>query len=147
MNKGKGKNQGFEEKSGIYVDPRHEEHSLDLPFWRDNKKLWALKIPEETMNIDELKWMMEVPFWEDEKRNIVLTPNEVLKDLDHFPKHRDRILGCDTLFPLHIMKNKKGEWVTLDGLHRLAKLILEGERVVKVKKVSEEQVWLTKRNG
>lgn len=49
-------------KKEIYVDPRHEEHAFDLPFWRDNEKLWALEVPVEKMDISELTWIFDIPF-------------------------------------------------------------------------------------
>ncbi len=137
----------FEEKEkDIYVDPRHEEHSFDLPFWRDNKKLWALDIPIEDMDINELLWILDVPFWEDEGGNIVLTPREVMRDLDSYPEHKKRITESDTTYPLDIMKNKRGEWLTLDGLHRFVKLYSEGVSVVHVRKIPPEIIHLTARD-
>ncbi|MBU1349139.1 hypothetical protein KJ781_03675 [Patescibacteria group bacterium] len=127
----------------IFVDPRHVEHSFDLPFWRDDRKLWALKIPAEDMDIDDLRWILDVPFWEDTEGNIVITPSDVIRDMDRFPDHRDRILRCDTSHPIDIMKNRKGEWLTLDGLHRLVKQILEGKKTIRVRKIPPEMVHLT----
>ena len=129
----------------IYVHPLHEEHSFNLPFWRDNKKLWALEVPVEDMKVDELLWILDVPFWEDDQGNIVLTPNEVLQSLDQYPEHRDLLEKCDTSYPLDIMKNPKGEWGILDGLHRFAKLIQEGKTVVRVRKIPPELIHLTAR--
>ncbi len=126
--------KGDKNKKEITVHPKHIEHAFDFDFWRDNKKLWALHIPTEPMDIKELRWIMDVPFWEDTDGNIVLTPNQVLKNLNQYPDHRDRIMRCDTSFPLHIAKNKKGKWLTLDGLHRLAKLIVDGVETVQVKR-------------
>lgn len=134
-------------KKEIYVDPRHTEHALDLPFWRNNKKLWALEVPVETMNIAELRWMLTIPFWEDARGNIVITPQEVIEHPDQYPKHWDKIKHSDTTYPLDIMCNKKGEWLTLDGLHRLVKLIVEGKTTVRVRKIPPELVHLTARDG
>ena len=127
----------------IYVDPRHKEHALDLPFWRDNQKLWELEIPVEEMNIDELLWILDVPFWEDEGGNITITPREVINNPDKYPSHRDKIEAADTSYPIDIMKNKKGEWLTLDGLHRLVKLYLNKEPKIKVRKIPPELIHLT----
>lgn len=139
--------QDFEsENSEIYVDPRQLEHAIDLPFWRDNEKLWALKVPAEDMNIEELFWILELPFWEDKKGNIVITPNEVIHNLDQYPEHRDRIKNCDTSHPIDIMKNKKGRWLTLDGLHRLVKLVMQKEKTVRVRKIPPELIHLTARD-
>ena len=135
-----------DDKSGkeIYVDPLHEEHAFeDMPFWRDNSKLWALDVPVETMDIEELEWILDVPFWEDDNGNIVITPREVMNNLDAYPDHRDRLNSCDTSYPLDIMKNKKGNWLTLDGLHRLVKLFLEKAKTVQVRKIPPEIVHLT----
>lgn len=133
-------------KKEIHVDPRHEEHSFDLPFWRDNNKLWALKVPVEAMDIGELLWIFDVPFWEDEDGNIVITPREVINHLDDFPYHRDKIKNCDTAYPLDIMKNKKGKWLTLDGLHRLVKMFLNHETKIRVRKIPPELIHLTARD-
>jgi len=133
-------------KKEIYVDPRHKEHSFDLPFWRDNKKLWALEVPVEEMSIDELLWILDVPFWEDKGGNIVITPTEVINNLDDFPYHRDKIKNCDTSYPIDIMKNKKGKWLILDGLHRLVKMHLNKESKIQVRKIPPEKIHLTARD-
>ena len=130
----------------IYVDPRHTPHAFDLPFWRDNNKLWALKVPAEDMDIDELRWILDVPFWEDAEGNIVVIPNEVINDLDRYPIHRDKLKAADTSYPIDIMRNKKGKWLTLDGLHRLVKLVMEGEHTVRVRKIPPELIHLTARD-
>ncbi len=135
------------EEREIYVDPRHTEHAFDLPFWRDNEKLWALDVPTEEMQIDELRWILDIPFWENEQGDIVIAPNEVIQNADQYPGHRDRINGGDTSFPLDIMKNRKGKWLTLDGLHRLVKLVLEGASTVQVRKIPPELIHLTARNN
>lgn len=130
----------------IYVDPRHHEHAFDLPFWRDNQKLWALKVPVEEMNIDELLWIFDIPFWEDKDGNIVITPIEVINNMDTYPFHRDKILNSDTSYPIDIMKNKKGKWLTLDGLHRLVKLHLNKVSKIQVRKIPPELIHLTARD-
>lgn len=130
----------------IYVDPQHEENSFDLPFWRDNEKLWALDVPTEEMSMEELLWILDIPFWENEQGDIVITPREVIQNLDKYPDHRDRIKNSNTSFPLDIMRNKRDKWLTLDGLHRLVKLIIEGENTVNVRKIPLELIHLTARD-
>jgi hypothetical protein len=130
----------------IYVDPRHSEEAFDLNFWRDNGKLWEMEIPTEAMDINELRWILNVPFWEDAEGNITIAPNDVLNSPAAYPEHYDRIINADVSFPIHIMPNKNGKWLTLDGLHRLAKLELNGATSVQVKKVTREQVEQTKRD-
>lgn len=130
----------------LFIDPRHKQHAFDLPFWRDNEKLWALKVPVEDMHIDELLWIFDVPFWEDEQGNIVITPNEVINHPDQYPSHRERIEASDTSYPIDIMKNKKGKWLTLDGLHRLVKLVQQNKSTVRVRKIPPELIRLTARD-
>lgn len=130
----------------IYVDPRHKEHTFDLPFWRDNQKLWALKVPVKKMSVDKLLWILDVPFWEDKKGNIVITPNEVVSNPNKYPLHRNKIKAANTSYPIDIMKNKKGKWLTLDGLHRLVKLVLNKETTVRVRKIPPELIHLTARD-
>lgn len=132
-------------KKEIYVDPRGEEHAFNLPFWRDNKKLWALDVPVEEMPLSEFVWIFDLPFWEDEEGNIVITPRQVMDQLDAFPFHAQKIDNADTAYPIDIMKNKKGEWLTLDGLHRLAKLFLQHATTVRVRKIPPEIIHLTAR--
>ena len=138
--------EDLDPNKAIYVDPRHTEHAFDLPFWRDNEKLWALEVPVEEISVDELLWILDVPFWEDEKGNIVITPNEVINNPEKYPVHRDKIKAADTSYPIDIMKNKKGKWLTLEGLHRLVKLVLAKESTVQVRKIPPELIHLTARN-
>lgn len=131
----------------IYVDPLNEEHGHNLPFWRDNEKLWALDVPTEDMQIDELLWILEMPFWENERGDVVITPREVLRNSNDHPSHHDRIHGSDTSFAIDIMKNKHDMWCTLDGLHRLVKLVIMGETKVRVRKIPPELIHLTARDA
>ena len=133
-------------KKEIYVHPLHEEHAFDLPFWRDNNKLWALDVPVEEMPISEFMWILDVPFWEHAEGNIVITPREVMENPDKYPDHRDRIKSSDASYALDIMKNKKGKWLTLDGLHRLVQLVMAGATTVKVRKIPPEIIHLTARD-
>jgi len=135
-----------EGKKEIRVDPLHTEHAFDLPFWRDNEKLWALKVPAESMSVNELKWILDIPFWEDAEGNIVISANDVLKNPKSFPDHWKRIQEADTSFSVDIMKNKKDRWLTLDGLHRLVKVILDGSETIQVRTIPPELIHLTARN-
>ena len=75
-----------------------------------------------------------------------VTPNEVINNPNKFREHRDKIQAADTSFPIDIMKNKKGKWLTLDGLHRLVKLFLNKETKVRVRKIPPELIHLTARD-
>ena len=129
-------------KKEIYIDPRILEHDFNFPFWIDNIKLWALDVPVEEIDIKELLWIFDFPFWEDSEDNLTITPNEVINDPDKYKLHAEKIKSADTSYPLDIMKNKKGAWLTLDGLHRLVKLALRKETIIKVRKIPPELIPL-----
>lgn len=98
------------------------------------------------MSIDEFLWMLDVPFWEDHQGNIVITPREVIENVNKYPEHRDKIEKCNSSFPIDVMKNKKDEWAILDGLHRLVKLFMKGEKVIRVRKIPREIIHTTARD-
>lgn len=135
--------KGFTPKKEIYVDPRHIEHGFNLPFWRDNNKLWALEVPIEEIDINELLWILDLPFWEDKDGNIVITPNQVINNLNAYPEHQNKIQNCDASYPIDIMKNKNNKWLILDGLHRLVKMFLNKETKIQVRKIPPELIHLT----
>ena len=107
-----------------------------LNFHWDNHKVWSLDIPIEDMNVSELDWILHTPFWQTENGFYDLLPIEVINHPEKYPYHQQRILVADIKYPIDIMKNNFGQWLILDGLHRLARLIIEGHQIVKVRKIS-----------
>lgn len=69
-----------------------------------------------------------------------------MRHSSRYPYHRDKIKNSDASYPLDIMKNKKGRWLTLDGLHLLVKLAMAGAKTVKVRKIPPELIHLTARD-
>jgi hypothetical protein len=63
-----------------------------------------------------------------------------------FPEiHREqyeRTMLSDLSYPIDIMMNKNGQWLILDGLHRLMKSIHLGLDKVAVRKVPPEMIRL-----
>lgn len=104
-------------------------------------KLWKHieTLPTFEFQITDLDYMLDVGVWE------TGTPNEIYiyktkEDTEH---HHDRILHCDTAYPIVITEHKyendeiPGRWDILDGLHRLCKLkYLDNATHVSVKIVS-----------
>ena len=95
-------------------------------------------MPVDEVDISEIDWKFDMPFWKGENGKYTIIPNEVLKDIDSYPEHKDRILNADITYPIDIMKNSKDAWTVLDGMHRLARLMLEGNTRVKVRKISRD---------
>lgn len=112
---------------------------VGFDFSWSEQKVWRLNQPVEDMPIEELTWHFDVPFlWEgDDVYN--LKPREVLmRPLSH-AKEYERTLNADLKHPIDIMWNK-GQWLILDGLHRLMKAHLKGDSTVKVRKIPRERV-------
>ncbi len=88
--------------------------------------LWDLAEGYFTAPITDFEWQLNCPFWKTGKGcSYNLRPNRVLSGLDRFPEHRQRIATCDTSYPLTVAEFN-GTQVILDGLHRFAKLYLQG---------------------
>jgi hypothetical protein len=101
----------------------------------DNKKLWALDVDPEEMDVKELEWILDTPWWTDGTSKYNLEPRKVIENPGKYPDHQARLEVCDTYVPIDIMLNRKGKWLILDGLHRLVKLVMRGEKKVMVRKI------------
>ena len=114
-------------------------------FWWDNQKVYQLNVPIEEIPVTELDWIFDLPFWSNEGVNYILTPREFINNPTKYPTHKTRIEICDTAYPIDIMLNPNGKWLILDGLHRLVKMVIEGKKSVKVRKLSRELIPLIRR--
>ena len=112
------------------------EHGLD--FHWDNQKVWALDLPVEELDVAEIEWMLDLPFWWRDDAGNTISPREVMGNPSLHPEHMDRVAKADTSYPLDIMQNSHGKWLTLDGLHRLIRAMERGETKVRVRKVPRE---------
>lgn len=108
----------------------------------DNKKVWDLDLPVEEVGIEELEWILDVPIWDEGE-----IPRNIMENMDNFPEHRDRIINADISFPIDIMLNNQNRWLTIDGLHRYVKLVLEGERRMKVRRIPKSVIHLIKKDN
>lgn len=115
-----------------------KEHGFDFRW--DEEKVWVLDVPVEDMDVAELEWILDMPFWTDGNAPYNLTAREVITSPEKYPEHKKRYEESDTNYPIDIMKNLKDKWLILDGLHRLVKLVIEGNAVVKVRKVSRDLI-------
>lgn len=112
-----------------------EEIGFDFDW--DEKKVWALDLPIEDMDINELTWHFDIPFlWTRPDGYYDLKPIDVLGNPEKYKDEYDRTMSADLSHPIDIMR-WRGRWLILDGLHRLMKASLEGQKTVKVRKVSQ----------
>jgi hypothetical protein len=62
---------------------------------------------------------------------------QVIYNPKEYQEHWNKINKADTKYPLDIFLHPdSGKWVLLDGLHRLVRLILDDNRIIKVRKIS-----------
>lgn len=117
-------------------DPRPKNlQQVNVPFDKDDRLIWALDLPVETMPIADLIWHFDYPFWEQEGTDDWnLTPRALLDDPTREPTHYQQIMAADLTYPLQVMQHN-GRWLLLDGLHRLVKAHLAGAATVQVRKV------------
>lgn len=112
---------------------------LDFGQW-DDEKLWALEVPVTQMNIEELFWHFDVPFLpNDNGERWTLTPLDVIHKVEGSENEQSRLENADLVYPIDILENK-GKWLVLDGLHRLAKAYIEGQKQVKVRIIPHDRM-------
>ncbi|MEK7623543.1 MAG: GNAT family N-acetyltransferase [Patescibacteria group bacterium] len=105
----------------------------------DSTKIWRLDLPTEEMGIDKLAWQFEYPFWEKEGTDDWnLTLKEFLADPTKHPTHYTKVQAADLKHPLDVVFYK-GRYRVLDGLHRLAKAYLNGDKTVSVRIIPPEK--------
>ena len=105
----------------------------------DEKKVWALNYPPEEMNIDELTWHFDIPFHWHGGEVYNLKSREVIENPEKYRDEHERTMRADLSHPIDIMENK-GRWLILDGLHRLMKSYIKGEKKVMVRKIPRERI-------
>lgn len=111
---------------------------VGFDFEWDEKKVWALDVPSTTVDIDQLIWHLDVPFLS-ENKEYDLTPREVLGNPGEHDKEYYRMMQSDLIHPIDVMENK-GRLLILDGLHRLMKAFVQGQKNVSVRVIPRERI-------
>lgn len=112
---------------------------VGFDFGWSEKKVWALDIPVEKIDIKELEWHFEIPFWNTKNGFYDLKPSDVINFSKNYQEEYDRTMKAELSYPIDIMENK-GCWLILDGLHRLVKAKILGKNEVEVRKVSRDKI-------
>ena len=112
---------------------------VGFDFSWSEEKVWQLDLPVEEMPLKELEWHFEIPFLWEKSRVYNLTPQQVIDKPKEYQKEYERTIKSDLKYPIDIMKNK-GRWLILDGLHRLMKASILGQEIVKVRKISRDNI-------
>ncbi len=112
---------------------------LDFGNW-DDEKLWALELPTEEININELLWHFDAPFWpNDNGEKWTITPWDVISAKPSTKSEQQKVEDADLSYPIDILENH-GKWLVLDGLHRITKAYRLGQNTVKVRVVPRERL-------
>jgi len=114
-----------------------EEVGFDFS-WSE-RKVWALDIPIEKIDIKELEWHFEIPFWSTKDGYYDLRPKDVINFSKNHQEEYGRTMKADLSYPIDVMENK-GSWLILDGLHRLVKAKILGKTEVEVRKVPRSKI-------
>lgn len=116
-----------------------EKVGLDFGNWSE-EKLWALEEPVSEIEIGELTWHFDVPFWEnDDGVRWTVSPWDVIKKAPGSQKELARVTAASLDYPIDILFNKD-RWLVLDGLHRLVKAHLQGQKLIKVRKIPRDRL-------
>jgi hypothetical protein len=105
----------------------------------DNELLWKLSVPTTTMNVAELVWHFDIPWLHTEGQRFNVRPAEIMQNPELFPEQYLRTMQSDLSYPIDILFNK-GNWLILDGLHRLMKSALLGKTEVQVRKIPQHMI-------
>lgn len=104
------------------------------------EKLWKLNINSEEINISELKNNLDIPYLEKEwTDDWNLTPRMLIENFDNEVSHKTKVLKANLIYPIEIYNNK-WKWIILDWVHRFVKLIQSWEKIIKVRKVSKDDL-------
>ncbi len=93
--------------------------------------LWALRLPERDLPISRLRWVLDRPWWRGEDG----VPFRIRPSDREIGMHEERMAQADLSWPLHVMR-RRGQWVVLDGVHRLLKASRLGHPATRVRVVS-----------
>jgi hypothetical protein len=103
-------------------------------FLWDLDKLQRLPLPVGTATIDRLRWHLDLPYWRHDGKPFQVTPRQVKADPGRYPEQYQRTMAADLGYPLDLLF-RNGQWVILDGVHRLLKADLLGLTNVQVRRL------------
>lgn len=108
--------------------------------WNE-KKVWQLNLPVSEIGIGELVWHFDIPFCADSETGgkYGLKPRQIIDDPVRFAKEYEKTMAADLSYPLDVMENK-GKKLLLDGLHRLMKAYINGQKTVKARIVPRSKI-------
>lgn len=114
--------------------------AINFGFNHEDAKLWALNLPAEEMSLSELETNLDIAYLDQEGTDDWnLTLRQLIAEPEKETGHYKKIKAADLSYPIHIYFFQ-GSWKILDGTHRFCKAVLEGRRIIEVKKVTDEMI-------
>ena len=109
--------------------------------------MWDVDIRVEEIPISDLDNNLDIMYLEKEGTNDWnLSPRMLVEDFEKEPTHAKRVGCVDLKYPIDIYLHK-GEWIILDGVHRYTKALRNGDKTIKVRRISEKIAQQTKREN
>ncbi len=117
--------------------PKEMHEYFDLSWV--NSKIWSIDIPTHNAKINFFQWHLECPFWASNPPDQIfdLCPIAVINNPKRYPERFQHVLSVDISFPIETMYFGS-RLVILDGIHRLANLIVNGFPEIKYRIVQRE---------
>ena len=113
---------------------------IDTGFKIPESSLWALDLPVEEIEIKELANNLTIPYLEKEGTDDWnLSICELIKNFDNEPHHAKQTMTADLAYPIELYCHN-GQWIILDGVHRLTKAIHEGRKTILVRKIPQSAI-------
>jgi hypothetical protein len=91
-----------------------------LPIDWDRELLWALDMPVSTIALEDLRWHFDLPWWRAGRRWFQVRPADFLARPSDHPEHERRVAEVNLTYALHVIR-RRGHWLIMDGIHRLAR--------------------------
>jgi hypothetical protein len=108
---------------------------IDIGFRLNFHKLWALDVAVEEVETSELENNLDIPYLEKEGTDDWnLSIRELLSNQEKEITHATKMNKVDMSYPIDIYFFR-GQWIIIDGVHRLARTINEGISTVMVRKI------------
>lgn len=114
-----------------------EEVGFDFDW--DEKKVWALEVPVTELDIEMLTWHFDIPFLWDGGGVYNLEPRKVIENPEKYKEEYERTMSADLQHPIDVMENR-GRLLILDGLHRLMKAFIQGQKKVHARIISRNRI-------
>lgn len=127
----------------VPVQMEHEQELFSIDnIWKlsKNNKIRELPIEEFTEFLNQKAWNYQI---EKTKRvsSVQYSPQEILDNPNLSASHYNRISNADLSYPILVYRNVLEGWQRIiDGLHRLARAYMLGQKTIHVKYITRRQL-------